>query len=71
MKKYITKAGFHNPKTGRIKAGKILDDCPKTRELFEAGYLKEYKTKVLHDIPDHNKSKKTLEKKAYKKTEKK
>ena len=50
-KKYKAKVGFHNPKTGRVEVGDIIEDSFEARDLCRAGYIREYKTKVIVEKP--------------------
>lgn len=80
-KKYIAKAGFHNPVIGRKEAGEIVEDSQGARDSYKDGYLNEYKTKVIIDKPkvikppkedlDKESPKKTVTKKTSKKSGKK
>ena len=49
--KYIAAIGFHNSSVGRKSKGDFVADSPAAEKLFKDGYLKEYKTKIIHQKP--------------------
>lgn len=68
MKKYIAPRDFINSNIGTIKAGEVeLKETPAVKDLVTAGYLQEYKTKVVHQKPAKPKKEKVIKKKKAKK----
>ena len=51
MSEFIATCDFSNSDIGSVKKGQKLKDCPRVRDLCTAGYVREYKTKVIHQEP--------------------
>ena len=51
MTKFIAQCDFVNSDVGSIKTGDELPDNARVRDLAVAGYVKEYKTKVVQQKP--------------------
>ncbi|MCW8960195.1 MAG: hypothetical protein OQK29_01445 [Ignavibacteriaceae bacterium] len=63
---YKAKTDFHDSRIGRVKAGDVVEKNRHTDDLFGAGYLVEYKTKVVKQRPEKVTKKNTSKKKAKK-----
>ena len=63
---YKAKTDFHDSRIGRVKAGQKVEDSSAARDLCKAGYLVEYKTKVVTQRPEKVTKKKATKKKAKK-----
>lgn len=59
MSKFIANCDFSNSDIGSVKKGEELKDCPRVRDLCTAGYVREYKTKVIQEQPVKPKRKRT------------
>jgi len=51
MSKFIAVCDFVNSDVGSVKSGQELPDNSKVRDLCVAGYVREYKTKVVQQKP--------------------
>ena len=49
---YKAKNDFHDSRLGRVRAGQVVEDSPAAKDLCTAGYLVEYKTKVVNQAPE-------------------
>lgn len=60
--KYKAKIDFHDSRVGRLRAGDVVDESKAAEDLCKAGYLVEYKTKVVQQRPEKVTKKKTKKK---------
>jgi|GEM_PF-6314777 hypothetical protein len=60
--KYKANCDFHDSRVGRMRKGDIIDEKPGCKDLAVAGYLTEYKTKVVQQRPEKVTKKKTKKK---------
>jgi len=64
--KYKANCDFHDSRVGRLRKGQVIDKTAGCEDLATAGYLTEYKTKVVEQRPEKVTKKKTTKKKSKK-----
>lgn len=62
MSKYIATCDFVNSNVGSVKNGDVLPDNAQVRDLCKAGYVREYKTKVVVQKPQKQRRRKSTKK---------